>query len=107
MVLEVLADPGQVVHRLDAMPAHQLRRPDTGELKNLRRTDRAGAQQHLGARPGLAHVRADGVAHSDRAPLLEAQAVHVRPGLDTQVWTPAGRGAGIRPRCSTGARCGR
>ena len=90
VVLEVPADAGQVVHRLDPVPSDQVRRPHPRELEDLRRADRTGAKQHLRPRQGLMRLRADRIAHPGRTPVLEAQAVHVGAGDDLQVGAPAG-----------------
>ena len=72
------------------MARQQIRRSDPRELEDLRRADRTGAEQYLRPRPRLVHLGPDRVAHPDRAPALEAQAVDVRAGDDAQVGAPAG-----------------
>ena len=47
MVLQVLADTGQVAHDRDAVPAQQRRRADARQLQQLRRLDRAGFKQDV------------------------------------------------------------
>ena len=54
MVLQVLADAGQVVHDVDAERRQLARVADAGELEQLRRVDRAAAEDHLARADRLA-----------------------------------------------------
>ena len=47
VVLEVLADTGQVVHDVDPDAPQVFGVADAGELEQLRRVERAAAQDHL------------------------------------------------------------
>jgi hypothetical protein len=47
VVLQVLADAGQVLDDLDPERAELGRRPDAGELEQLRRVDRPAAEHDL------------------------------------------------------------
>jgi hypothetical protein len=60
VVLEVLPDPGQVGHRVDAECAQLLGGADAGQQQQLRRPDRSRAHDHLGGR-----VRPLGLAVAD------------------------------------------
>ena len=63
VVLQVLADAGQIVQHLDAVFAQQRRRPDARELQQLRRADRAGGHHHRAR--GAQRVRAVARAQLD------------------------------------------
>ena len=66
-----------------------LRLADAGELQQLRRVDRAGADDHLAGGARLALLAIHGVAHADAALAVEQQAFGQRVGLDGQVRPPA------------------
>jgi hypothetical protein len=91
MVLQVLADPGKVVDDADAVAVEQRLRADAGELQQLRRLQRAGRQQHLGAAACGLRLAALAKAHADRTPAVEQQPGRLRLGLDAQVAAPARR----------------
>ena len=92
MVLQVLAHARQVAHHADAVLAQQRRRPDPGQLQQLRRLQRAGAQQHLAPGSQRAHLAVDAVAHAAGAAALEQHGHGVGAGLHAQVGRPsAGR----------------
>ena len=61
MVLQVRADAGAVGDDRDAVLGEVRRRADAGEHQQLRRVDRGGGEDHLGA--GLDHLA--GVAAGD------------------------------------------
>ena len=70
MVVEVLADAGQVRDDVDAVRAQVIRRPDPREQQELRRPDRPSAHDDL------AGVRAlDAVAARDHSTPTHAAAV--------------------------------
>ena len=77
MILQVLADPRQVEDdgRIDA--AQDVGRADARALKELRRGDRAGAHQHLPARPRNDRLAAapQMIGDAARASPLEQDAV--------------------------------
>ncbi len=97
VVLEVLADARQVGDHRDAVLAQERGGPEAGQLQELRRLDRARAQQHLArcAHRGLRAVTP--IADAHRAPPLELDAGRAGTGLDRQVGPPA-RGLEIRGR---------
>ena len=88
VILQVLADAGQVVIRLDACVAQSLRIADARQLQDLRRLHRARAEQHVAARLRARPRPADRIVHRDRPPLLDDDAG--RPG--------AGQHGEVRPR---------
>ena len=57
VVLQVLAHAGQVGDHVDAEPAEQLGRAHAGQLQQLRRVDRAAAQDDLAPRASRAVLR--------------------------------------------------
>ena len=92
VVLEVLADARQVVHGVDAERLELVGVADAGELQQLRRVDRAAAEDHLAGadvveRPPSTHLDADGPRRRSNttrvdegaAAHLEVRPVH-RPG---------------------------
>ena len=91
MVLQVLADAGQVTNHRHAVAAQQIGRADARQLQQLWRLDRAGGQQHLGAAARRLHHAALAVAHADGAAVLDDEAGGLRLGLDAQVYAAARR----------------
>ena len=71
MVLQVLADPGQVDDERDAVRLQLRRRPDAGQLQELRRVDRPAGKDHLARRRANSLVAVAAVADADRPPALE------------------------------------
>jgi hypothetical protein len=65
VVLQVLADAGQVVHDVDAERLEVVRVADAGELQQLRRVDRAAAQDHLAGGDGVPPRRRCAVVDAD------------------------------------------
>ena len=53
MVLQITANPGQVMNHLDADVAKRRRRADAGQLEQLRGADGAGRQHHLATGRGV------------------------------------------------------
>ena len=88
MILQVLADAGQVADHANAEFAEFRRRPDAGELQQLWRVDRAGRDDHLAARPHLMQRAAALVAHARRAPPLEQDARREGVGAHGEVGAP-------------------
>ena len=88
VVLQVLADAGQVVDDVDPETAERPRVADAGELEHLRRVDRTAAQDDLGAARPLDLAAPVAVLDADRARALEEQSRDVRPTLDRQVRPP-------------------
>jgi hypothetical protein len=92
VVLEVLADPRQVVDDVDPERAQLVRVADARELQQLRRVDRAAAEDHL--------VRADRLAlhlDADRARPVEDDARDERPRAHLEV-RAAQHGVEVRTR---------
>jgi hypothetical protein len=85
MVLEVAADAGAIEQHRDAGFAQPVGRADAGELEELRRTDGAGAEDHLAAGGDL--VRDAAAAEADAGGLepVEQHALGQRFGLDAEV----------------------
>ena len=87
VVLQVLADAGQVEHQRHVQVAQQRRRADAGTLQDLRRGDGPGAQQHLAAGAGLFRLAgiAAQVGHAAGAQAVEQDALGEGVGADGQV----------------------
>jgi hypothetical protein len=88
VILQVLADPRQIVDHYDAVLLQQLPRPDPGKLQQLRRVDRAARQQHLAPRPGSAHDPVLRIFEAYCALALEQHAVRQCADLDAQIGPP-------------------
>ncbi len=73
MVLEILADALQRMGHLHARRAQVVRIADAGQLQDVRRLHRAGAQQHLGVGIGRLRLRAlaDHIVDADDLALLD------------------------------------
>ena len=84
VVLEVLADSAQLVDGCDPDRAQVVGRADAGELHQLRRVDRAAAEDDLAA-AGLVRAPAARVLDADRPAALEDDARGQRHRLDLQV----------------------
>ena len=82
MVLEVLADAGQVVDDVDAVLREQPLVADPGELQQLRGVDRAAAEDHLAGVDAAVQPAAAQVVDADRALALEPDAGGERERLD-------------------------
>src|SRR5262249_8438961 len=93
VVLQVLADPWQVVSRLDACSAQMLRVAHPRELEELWRVDRSAAEDHLAGEDPLAGDRLD----APRARSVEEHARHVHAAADLEV-RPAARRSQVRGR---------
>ncbi len=90
VVLEPLADAGEVGDDVDAVLAQVGGRADAGEHQQVRAVHRAAAEQHLagGRRGDLA--AADAVGHPDGALALDDDPGGERAGLDVEVVAVAG-----------------
>ena len=88
VILQVLADPRQIVDHYDAVLLQQLSRPDPGKLQQLRRVDRAAREQHLAPRPGSAHDPVLRIFEAYCALALEQHAVRQCADLDAQIGPP-------------------
>ena len=97
MILQILADR-QIDHRRDPAGAQMRRRPDARQHEQLRRVERAGAQDHLAGRPRPANIAArPHELDPDRARALDQHAGDVDAGLDLEV-APSPRRPQIGPR---------
>ena len=85
VVLEVLADAGQVVDDVDAELAEQRLVADAGELEQLRGVDRATAEDDLAGVARCGAAAAAPVVDADRALALEAHPGRHRQRLDVEV----------------------
>src|SRR5450755_881263 len=102
MVLKILADAIEPVHRGDAELAQQRWRADAGKLQQLRALQRPGAQQHLAP-----HVRRELLAPEAIDDRVGARAVEREPGracvgLDAEIgassrWLEVGVGSAAAP----------
>jgi hypothetical protein len=91
VVGETGADARQRVHDVDAERAQPLRLADTGELEQMRRADRACAEDHLAARHGGLLGSGDARFDADGAAVLDQHALHLRERCDAQVGPVAHR----------------
>jgi hypothetical protein len=91
VVLQVLADAGQVVQHRHARAPQQAGGADSRTLQDLRRADGAGGKDHFRARRGLAGLPALDEFDAGRALSLEQHAGGLRPRFDLQV-RPAASG---------------
>src|SRR5690606_37066283 len=82
VILQVFAHPGQRMPNLDARLAQLRRLADAGQLQQLRRVDRPGAQRDFA--PGT-HFAAIAQPHPDATRPVEQQALDVRTRGHAQV----------------------
>ncbi len=85
VVLEVLADAGQIVDHLDAGPCEFVRRSDARQQQELRRVDGAGAEHDFGRGIGLLHLAQPQILDTDGAAVLDQQARRQYAGGQRQV----------------------
>ena len=85
MVLQVLADTGQVVHHVDAERLERLGVADARELEQLRRVDRTAAEDDLVRARLLERVLAGAVLDADGARALEEHPRDLRARLQLEV----------------------
>src|SRR6185437_6377158 len=97
MVLQILANPRQVVLHLDPQRLQQRTGADSRQLQNLRGVDGAAAEQHLPPRRGFLDHAVLLVADAGRALALHQHLMGQRVRLDPQI-APAFRRAEIAPR---------
>ena len=99
MVLQVLADAGQVVHDFDARGLEHGARTDPGALQQMRRADRTGSDDDLATATRGLDRSAALVFDPDGATLLDQDAPGHRTGDDVQVRARHGRPqVGVRRR---------
>src|SRR5204863_3858412 len=84
VVLEVLADAGEIVARPDADSLELLCVADTGELEQLRRVDRPAAEDHL-VRPDAACAASLDDLDADGAPALDLEPRHEGAAADLEI----------------------
>jgi hypothetical protein len=89
MVVEVGADAGQVVQHRHADRLQMRRRADAGNLQQMRRVDRAAAEDHLARRGELAVGAALAERDAGAAFAVEQQLGRDRVGLDLEIAAPA------------------
>ena len=78
VVLQIRADAGKIVDDLDAVLAQVALGSDTGKLQQVRRVERAAADDHFAVRPDSTRLPVPAIAHADGAPPLEQEPF--RPG---------------------------
>ncbi|MCY1346045.1 hypothetical protein D9M69_321200 [compost metagenome] len=87
VVLQVLADAGQVHPQRNAQALQLGGRADAGEHQRLRRAEGAGGEDHLAPRAHFLDLLAVVVAHPDAARALEDQAVEGGVEIELEVGT--------------------
>src|SRR5690348_1435199 len=85
MVLQALADPGQVLHERDPERRQMLLRPDPRQHQELRRVDGAAAQDDLASGACFELPAAPPERDADGAAALEEDLVAERLGHDLQI----------------------
>ena len=85
MILQVAADARQIVQHRKAHRLQRRRRPHARQQQQLRRVDRAAAQNHLAARPHGYLFPGPADHHAHRAAPLEQHAFGVRVGQHAQI----------------------
>ena len=83
----MLADAGQVLDHVDAERTELVGVAHAGQLQQLRRVDRAAAQDDLTGHDALGAAATVRVLHADRSIALDQDLRDERPGLDVQVRT--------------------
>ena len=102
VVVQVLADPGQVGDDVDPDRAQMLGGPDSGEQEQLRGADRAAADDDL---IGVRACRCAPI-DADAARAVEEQALCGRAGHDLETLVGLDRDGCTPPRCCDGRRSG-
>ncbi len=91
MVLQVLPDPGQVGHHVEAQGTQLVGRADAGQQQQLRRADRARADDHLAEGVRLGQFPVAQVADAGTAAVPHQQPGDQAARLDGQVRAVPGR----------------
>src|SRR6185436_10982246 len=91
MVLQALANAGQVVRDRDAVPPQQRGGADARELQQLRRVDRAAGEDHLVARARYALAAALEIGDARRPSAVEHDARRERARRHREIGAPARR----------------
>src|SRR4029077_11813573 len=85
MILQVLADPLELVHDADSVSPDFIRRTDTGEQQKLRRAECPAAKDHLTRGLGGLFAPAAALAQAGRALAVEHDPGHLRVRNDYEV----------------------
>ena len=85
MILEVLANAGQIMDELDVVPADFAGGADPGQKEKLRRIDRAAAKDHFPVRADLMSLLFAGVFDANRAAVLDKDARRLSPRDDGEI----------------------
>ena len=85
MVLQILADAGQMPDRGDAVRPQAVGVADAGPLEDQRRADRAGRQHDLAGRLRLEGLAVAAILQRDGAPVLDRDPVDHHAGHNLQV----------------------
>src|ERR1039457_149711 len=85
MVLQIAPDALPVEHASDPERRQPLRRPDAGAMQHLRRSDRAGAQDHFAFGAGLDNFAALKEAYANDTAILDDQAIDQHVLFETQI----------------------
>ena len=85
MVLQVLADPGQLVPHGHPGGGERRAGADAGELENLRRADGAGGQDHLAPGRDRGDTASALAADAGGAPPVQLDAVHEGARDDAEI----------------------
>src|SRR5579875_1207707 len=91
MILQVLADAGERMHHGDTVLLQQRRRPDAGQLEQMRRADRAGGEDKLAADRGVCQSALMGEFDADDALVRKADAGGLGSGENAQIAAVAHR----------------
>ena len=90
MVLQVGTNPRQLRRHGDAVYREQAPWPDAGELQDLRRSHRAGADDHLVRSAQLDVAATLAIADAHHLPALPQEASDVGTGRRSEIATPTG-----------------
>jgi hypothetical protein len=85
MILQVLADPLELVHDADSVPPEFIRGTDAGEQEKLWRAERPAAKDHLARGLGGLIVPVAAVAQAGRTLAVEHDPRHLRVRNDREV----------------------
>src|SRR5215831_13034726 len=85
MILQVLADPLELVHNADSVSPEFIRGTDTGEQQKLRRAERSAAKDHLARGLGGIIAPVTAVAQACRALAVENDRGYLRVRNDREV----------------------
>ena len=104
MVDQVRADARQIVHHRNAERLQVRRRPDAGDLQDMRRVHRAARDDDLAVGAHLGEIAAAAEGDADAALALEQELAALRLGLDPEVRpAPCLAQEGLRRRAAEAA----